>query len=226
MIDSLKRWLLPDHPVPMRIWRGPFRGARVVMHPRESLRKAAGLYEHELNGWLETALDRVTRVIDVGANDGYFTFGCVAALRRRGVPYDIVAIEAQARHVDKLRDAVGQQQLGDGRVEILHKFAGRTTGGEYIALDDLGGDRRTAALIKIDVEGAELDVIAGASSWLGPEHLFAIEVHRAEFIDALQTTFDARGLRLTLIRQQPLPIIGAETRDAENWWLVSDLSGR
>ena len=40
----------------MRIWRGPFRGARIVMKPRDSLRKILGLYEHELNPWLEQAL--------------------------------------------------------------------------------------------------------------------------------------------------------------------------
>ena len=68
MLSLMKR-ALPGRPVPMRIWRGPFRGARVVMNPRESLRKALGLYEHELNGWLETALGRVSRVLDVGAND-------------------------------------------------------------------------------------------------------------------------------------------------------------
>ena len=72
--DILRR-LLPNHPVPTRIWRGPFRGAHIVMNPRCSQRKAFGLYEHENNRWVDTALRRVSRVLDVGANDGYFTFG-------------------------------------------------------------------------------------------------------------------------------------------------------
>src|SRR5574341_1224429 len=98
MLRHLKR-LLPDHAMPMRVWRGPFRGATVVMNPQASLRKAFGLYEHELNAWLEVALGRVRRVIDVGANDGYFTFGCAAALGRRGVAADIIAFEPQDQHV-------------------------------------------------------------------------------------------------------------------------------
>ena len=65
-------------------WRGPFRGACIVINPRDSLRKILGVYEHELNPWLEQALRRVTRVLDVGANDGYFTFGCAAAFQRLG----------------------------------------------------------------------------------------------------------------------------------------------
>ena len=82
MAFSLLKTLLPDKPVATRILRGPFRGARIVMNPRESLRKIFGLYEHELNAWVEDALQRVTRVLDVGANDGYFSFGCAAAFRR------------------------------------------------------------------------------------------------------------------------------------------------
>ena len=87
MVAEALKLFLPDRPLPMRIWRGPFRGARIVMNPRRSLRKMLGLYEHELNAWLELALGRAKRVIDIGANDGYFTFGSAAALRSQaGLP--------------------------------------------------------------------------------------------------------------------------------------------
>jgi hypothetical protein len=78
IVRALFASLLPNQPKLMRIMRGPFRGAVVVMNPRNSMRKAFGVYEHELNSWLEQVLRRVTRVLDIGANDGYFTFGCAA----------------------------------------------------------------------------------------------------------------------------------------------------
>ena len=56
--------------------------------------------------------------------------------------------------------------------------------------------------------------------------MFVIEVHRAEFIERLQATFRSRGLALDLVEQQPLPILGREERDADNWWLVSRLERR
>src|SRR5947209_10076602 len=99
MHATVLKWLLPNRPVAMKIWRGPFRGARIVMNPRHSLRKVFGLYEHELNPWLEKALNRVNGVIDVGANDGYFTFGCAAAFRRLGKAGRIIAIECQDQHI-------------------------------------------------------------------------------------------------------------------------------
>ena len=225
MFDALKA-LLPDRPVPMRVWRGPFRGARVVMRPRYSLRKVAGLYEHELNGWLSTALDRVTRVLDVGANDGYFTFGCAAAFRRRGVHGEIIAFEAQEQHVAELKAGIANQQSGGVAIDVRHCYVGKTSGGQFRALDDLDIADRTRTLIKLDVEGAEMDVMAGAASWIAPSNAFVIEVHKREYIDRLQAMFLARGVRLQLVEQQPLPLLGREEREMDNWWLVSELPGR
>jgi predicted RNA methylase len=221
VFEHLKR-LLPDRQTPMLVWRGPFRGARVVMNPRTSLRKALGLYEHELNGWLERALGRVTRVIDVGANDGYFTFGCAAALTRRGATAEIIAFEPQAQHVTALRAAAGRQRQ-HVRIEIVQAMVGRELSASTTTLDAIAAADRENTLVKIDVEGAEVDVIAGAASWLRPSNLFVIEVHRRAYLEQLTSGFAAHGLTLRRIDQQPLPLLGRDVRDADNWWLVSDL---
>ena len=223
MLRHLKR-LLPNHDVPMRVWRGPFRGATVVMNPRASLRKAFGLYEHELNAWFERALGRVSRVIDVGANDGYFTFGCAAALTRRGKGADIIAFEPQPQHVAALRSAADRRHPSGVRIDIVQAKVGREAGALMTTLDSIATSDREHTLIKIDVEGAELDVIAGAASWMQPSNLFVIEVHRQSYLAQLNAGFAARGLTLTQIDQQPLPLLGRDLRDADNWWLVSDLT--
>lgn len=225
MLGLVKR-VLPDRPVPMRIWRGPFRGARVVMNPRESLRKVFGLYEHELNRWLEGALPRTARVLDVGANDGYFTFGCAAAFQRRNRVGEIVAFEPQLQHVMALRAATARQAPNGVRIDIRHSLVGATAGDGVTTLDAIDTADRCNTLIKIDVEGAEGDVIRGAASWLDRSNLFLIEVHRRELIDELRAAFASRGLELELIEQQPLPWLGREVRDADNWWLVSKLGQR
>ncbi|HWN97244.1 MAG TPA: FkbM family methyltransferase [Methylomirabilota bacterium] len=212
--------------MPTRVWRGPFRGARIVMNPRHSLRKVFGLYEHELNGWLEVAFGRIDRVIDVGANDGYFTFGCVAALRRHGRRGKIVAFEPEKRPVQELRESLRAQKENAAQVEIVQAFVGREVKPDMTTLDALGSEwPRTNTLIKVDVEGAELEVIAGAQSWLHASNAFVIEVHHRSFLKPLQNTFSQHGLRLNQVNQRALPLLGRENRDEENWWLVSDLSG-
>jgi hypothetical protein len=82
---------------------------------------------------------------------------------------------------------------------------------------------RDNTLIKIDVEGAELEVLSGASSWLRPRNLFVIEIHQPSFLRPIVNLFASHHLRLKQINQQPLPIFGGEWRETDNCWLVSDL---
>lgn len=222
MMSILKR-LLPDRPAIMTVWRGPFRGARIVAKPRSSLRKVLGLYEHELNAWLTAALPRVGRVIDVGANDGYFSFGGAAMMRRAGRSAEIICFEPQADHLDELRRAIDAQPAPRLDVRLIAAMVGDREGDGTTTLDALPAADRENTLIKIDVEGAELAVIAGAHSWLRPSNLFLIEVHDAADVEPLKTTFAGYGLTLVQIDQRPLPILGGELRDADNRWLVSQL---
>jgi len=224
MAFHLLKSLLPDWPLPMRIWLGPFRGARVVMNPRHSLRKVFGLYEHELNPWLREAVARVTRVLDVGANDGYFTFGCAAAFRRLRKRGEIIGFEPQLQHVQVLRQSIAAQGQTEIRLEIIEAFVGREVRDGMTTLDALPTVERRNTLVKIDVEGAELDVMEGARTWIDPSNLFLIEVHQERYLDELRNRFAGCGHRLVQVDQRPLRFLGREHRDEQNWWLVSDLN--
>jgi len=227
MITGALKKVFPDHPIQVRIWRGPFRGARVVMNPRHSMRKIFGLYEHELNGWIDAALRRVNRVVDVGANDGYFTFGCAAAFHRLGKAGEIVVFEPLEQHFQTLQQSVSIQPSG---VQFTFKqsLVGREIQPGMTSLDSVQWktgypDERKGVLVKIDVEGAEMEVLAGASSWLNPSNYFLIEVHQRSFIESIIRLFAEKDLALERVNQRPLALIGREGRAEENWWLVSRL---
>jgi hypothetical protein len=228
MAFDILKVFLANRPMLTRIWRGPFRGARIVMNPRDSLRKIFGLYEHELNDWLEQALRRVSRVVDVGANDGYFTFGSAAAFRRLGKSGEIIACEPQDSHVAMLRESVASQPQTGIRFEIVHALVGKELKPGMITLDSLqpavdDPNDKVRTLVKIDVEGAEVDVIEGGRSWLQRSNYFVIEVHRHELVGELRDIFAEKGLKLVQLNQQPLRVIGGELRERENLWLISDL---
>ena len=78
-------------------------------------------------------------------------------------------------------------------------------------------------MVKIDVEGAEVDVIEGAAEWLRPKHYFLIEVHAESYLEDLKQRFAHAGIILEQRNQQPLPFLGRERRVEANWWLVSQL---
>lgn len=207
----------------MRVWRGPFRGARLVANPRASVRKILGLYEHELNSWFEATLPSVTRILDVGANDGYFALGCAAAFDRLGITGEIVCFEPAPVHAGALRQAANAVNSGRVRIDVVQAMVGEHAGPGVVTLDDLPLTVRRNTLIKIDVEGAELDVIRGAESWIEPSNAFVIEVHQRAYLDVITGHFMDRGVSMLRIDQRPLPMLGRGARDVENWWLVSQI---
>lgn len=226
---SLLKALLPNYALPLPILTGPFRGANIHLNPRYSLRKVFGIYEHELNGWLESVLPRVDTVMDVGANDGYFTFGCAAAFRRLSQSAEIIAFEPLSQHFEELKSSLYNQPKDKIQIFLHNCLVGSEVKSGMTTLDATMHHRNTLkahenVLIKIDVEGAELDVIAGAFLYLNPTNYFLIEVHDASFLDILTQKFSAHGIKLRQVNQQALPIIGRERRSEFNWWLVSELS--
>ena len=223
MSKSLLKYLLPDREVALPIPRGPFRGGVFRGRPRDSLRKILGLYEHELNDWLAATIPGIDDVIDVGANDGYFTFGCAAALKRYGKRGQIVAIEPQAVFKDGLESAA-QRYDGTGvSVRVVPTFVGAKNVAGTQRLDAImsPSDPSRRCLIKIDVEGAEVSVLQGAGDWMHPNTAFLIEVHEQRFIEQISQMLGAHGIASKLISQRRLPVLGRENRSVDNWWLVT-----
>ena len=124
-------------------------------------------------------------VIDVGANIGFFAvkFG-----RWAGQGGRVIAIEPEARNLDSLRrrveraglsgsvecvQAVAAGQPGELRLAVNpthpgdHQIAGEGEPVRAVTLDELtAGELRRVSLIKIDVQGAESLVLAGARTVL------------------------------------------------------------
>jgi hypothetical protein len=152
---------------------------------------------------------------------------------RSGIPQigpwgEIIAFEPDERCVTLLRESLAARADAGGHtvhIEIVPKLVGRESNPGTTTLDSLVAPRqRTNTLIKIDVDGPEVDVIEGSRSWLDPSNLFVIEVHKQHLIGQLRALFAERNLRLVLLNQRPLPVLGRETRPENNCWLVSDLS--
>jgi FkbM family methyltransferase len=123
-------------------------------------------------------------VIDIGANLGFFT----RLFIERSSCDRVLAVEPEARNLAALRE--GAAQWGRGRVEVIdaavadvtgtanlhvdphnhadHQLAAEGVEVRAIRLDDLVAERGIpqVGMIKIDVQGAEARVLAGASDVL------------------------------------------------------------
>ena len=220
---SLVKRFLPDRDMLLPVLAGPFRGARFFSNPQVALRKVAGVYEHELTDWLKEVLPKADLVVDVGANDGYFTFGCAKAMQRARRPVRVIAIEPSNDHIAQLTEARRRNGFSESEVKLVSGFA--SAGDDEIrksldrVVEQIGEHERV--FVKIDVEGAEGEVLAGAGRLLRPGNFFLVEVHTEALFRELPVLFASRGIEVHYIHQKPHRLLGRERRDESNWWLVN-----
>jgi FkbM family methyltransferase len=160
------------------------------------------IYEPEIARFLAAVADVEYTFIDGGANFGYWS---VLVSSRPYGGHPAIAIEASTANTARLsRNA----ELNGGRFAVLHRAVGAATGGharlsgvkhealridggdvagedvELIALDslaDLGLPIRGQRLvIKLDVEGMEIDAIKGGRRLLDGDAILIVEEHGAD----------------------------------------------
>ncbi|WP_157838265.1 FkbM family methyltransferase [Mycolicibacterium aromaticivorans] len=152
-----------------------------------------GEWEPDLTRFIVNRLRDGDVFIDVGANVGYYS---LLAARSVGVNGNVVAVEASPVMFDQLRRNTGADRLGD-RVRLVNKAAAAKSGKltvfsgprhntgmsttlstrgldveatiEALRLDQIFTCEEAASIriVKIDVEGAEPDVLAGMSNLIG-----------------------------------------------------------
>jgi hypothetical protein len=167
-------------------------------------------------------------VFDVGANHGFFCFGVMAAWYRLGIKGTVWAFEPQAEEVERLVAASEWHLRNDINIVVEHRFVGDVEDERTIVLDRYLAVNRIKpesmqAVIKIDVEGAEMKVLRGGTDFVRNGNLFLVEVHSGDLLDQVQDFFACHDHPVEVIHQRRIPVIGSEHRSRDNCWVVSKL---
>lgn len=183
-----------------RIRAGPLSGMTLDVDPR-ALDMVIGRYEPAIQAVLESTLRAGDVAFDIGANLGYFTLVMAKQVGPRG---RVVSFEPDPEMFSALTRNVGRN-VGDsdgiiavpaalGAEAGAGRFArgSRSTRGKVVSaggdlevdlmkVDDAADRFGVPRLLKIDVEGAELDVLRGAPTVLKSEKpLVLVELHSEE----------------------------------------------
>lgn len=174
--------LIPREKTPVTVRAGLVGGTRMLIDPRNEKYYWTGLHEPEIQAALAAALAPGFTCWDVGAHAGFFT---ILSSRLVGSAGTVHAFEPGIASFAQLEWAVAVNGLDNAR---LHKFAlagvegqgmlfdrGSTlmaslrsttgSGGRAVpvpcrTIDSLAADFGIPDVVKIDVEGLELDVLA------------------------------------------------------------------
>lgn len=182
---------------------GPARGIRFEADSVLSLDYWLGLYEYELAPWLRRFCRAGTRCVDVGAYNAYYAL-TLAKLTRAPV----LSYEPDPGAIARCRRNLALNPTLAPLIELRAVSVGARSAGAAVTLDDellprAGSTSPPSWLLKLDVEGAELEVLKGAERFLElmrPDLI--VETHSGDLEDACGQTLRAAGYSPRVVTQR------------------------
>jgi hypothetical protein len=199
---------------------GPFRGIRMNLNLTHQTQLYLGLFERETHPWLKRLSKGIATGIDIGAADGEYTLFLLKNTRA----LKIYTFEPDPIMVSRLKSNL---RLNHGleleHLQISTKFVGRSNSGDTACLDSLAEDIRCPCLIKVDVDGAEAEILAGASATKAmPDVRWLIETHSEKLERDCVKSLQSAGFKIEIIPNAWWRAILPEQRPIpHNRWLVA-----
>lgn len=204
---------------PRRVRLGLNRGRLFPIDSGTKGMRLLGLDERELEAPMRALSEGAHVAVDVGANDGWYT---VFFATQPGIRV-VHAFEPHAPLREQFQRALDLNCIAPERVRLHDEFVGDSTRAGWCRLDDVLGDESGPILLKIDVEGGELDVLRGAERTLARTRCrLIIETHsRALETDCLEF-LRARGYAARVVHNAWYRRLLPEARVIEhNRWIVA-----
>lgn len=174
--DLIKRVVFGHESRPRRIGFGLLRGLRLVTDPQRHAQRLLGLYEKEIECHIRKATARARTAVDIGAHDGWYaTFFASRP--------NISKVLACDRNSVTIGALTGNLNLNDlsRKVALHHVTVGSSKSASCRSLDDLLAKQEPPFVIKVDVDGGELDVLMSGRAVLTEQKCeLVVETHSAE----------------------------------------------
>lgn len=213
----MKETLLPKGRSICKIRAGIARGIRMELDLQSQLQRYLGLDERELVPSVLHLTSICPSCIDVGANDGYYTLVFL-----RSSAEQIVACEPGPVLDRLMRNAEANGFIANERFGIETRLIGQAA--DQMPVRRLIHDLPGPVLVKVDVDGAELDVLESArGSDRLAELYWIVETHSVELEANCKLWFERHGYRTSIVKNAWWRVFVPERRPVEqNRWLVAE----
>jgi len=178
-----------------------------------------GLFEKELHPWLKRLSEGITTAIDIGAAYGEYTLYILLKTKASKV----YAFEPDSYCAEEFKANLSLNPVDSARIEFSSAFVGDTDTTQQTSLDTLSQYVRTPCLIKMDVDGAEANILKAATRLNQlPGIRWIIETHSKELEQACLAILKSAGFEIRIIRKAWWRFFLPELRPREhNQWLVA-----
>ena len=218
--SNLKNAIVTANRKPRKIITGPFKGIVMDLSLRTQMQLYLGLFEKETYTWLNRLSKNIVTGIDIGAAYGEYTLYFLTKTQARSV----FAFEPDTTLFPYLYENLKLNDLEQsGRLKVLHKYVGALDTAEGIRLDSIANSIQAPCFIKMDVDGAEVEILAGAKKINDlPDMRWLIETHSRDLEVACEEILSASGFQTRIIPNAAWRVFVPEKRAIEqNRWLAA-----
>lgn len=213
----LKRSLLKPGLKLRTVQFGLLKGVKLYLDFSNQTQGYLGLYETETFDACRKMVGRAAWMVDVGAGIGEMS---LYFMKVHGA-HTVFAFEPIAAQRARFADNLVANGWTAADVSLSPNFVG---GGEgCTALDAIGLDLSKRGFVKIDVDGAEMDVLRSGTTLLRDGAAdFIVEVHSKELEDECIALFRANGYKVDIIPNAWWRLFIPEHRViAHNRWITA-----
>ena len=178
-----------------------------------------GLYEREIFKWLACLSKGIQTAADIGCSDGFYT----SFLLLRSSAERVWSFDPDPRFAKVISENLALNDFkGIERWRFVPRCVGNTAK-DHFSLAQLEQSLRPPALLKIDVEGAELSVLQSAMDLLKNNDVRCIvETHSIRLETECLAFFTALGYRTEILRNAWWRTLVPEERPIpHNRWLIA-----
>lgn len=221
VISGIKQLIVRPGRRPREIKGGLIRGLNMHLDLASQTQRWLGLDERELYRWFKRVPEGIRTACDIGASEGMYTLYFLA----RTPAERVFAFEPSVEAREILESNLEINRLaGDPRLVLSAKFVGGRKGDpNWISLDQALSSARSPCLIKMDIDGGEVDVLQSAPEIL--LHLrpfWIIETHSVELEQDCCRILRGAGYNTTIIPNAWWRCFVPELRPIpHNRWLVA-----
>jgi hypothetical protein len=212
----IKRALLPRGKKLRRLQGGLARNQLMAIDLQSQMQRYFGLDERELAGVVAQLSSSCRTLIDVGANDGYYTLAFLASPAER-----VIACEPGPAGRELLANAAANGHQVSERFHFEQRLVGNGVG--EARLSEILNHHPRPIFVKVDVDGGEASVLQSAESYPYPSELsWVVETHSLELERACVDWFSDRRYETEVINPSWWRRFIPEQRPlAHNRWLVA-----
>lgn len=220
ILSHLKNAIVPPGRMPHAILSGPCRGIVMSLCLQTQTQLYLGLFERETHSWLARLSKGIATAIDIGVAYGEYTLYFLTKTQANKV----FAFEPDVSLFPYLYENLKLNGLERSeRLMLSNKFLGLSESERIVRLDSLSDSVQAPCFIKMDVDGAEEEILKGANkinSLAGVRWL--IETHSRDLEVACEEILSAAGFQTRIIPKAAWRLFAPERRPlGQNRWLAA-----